>query len=101
MSRYSAARAMIRRCDTAIACYDTAGRARDTVRSARGWELGRDTTIVSGLIGGRPCVAIQCSQGCDTAPNALRHGAGALRHAWQARDTMRSRGRCYDTKFVS
>ena len=26
---------------------------------------------------------IQCSQGCDTALGALRHGAGALRHSRQ------------------
>ena len=42
--------------------------ACDTTRSACGWELGRDTTIVSWLRGGRPCVVIQCSQG-------LRYGA--------------------------
>ena len=25
----------------------------------------------------------QRAKGCDTAPNALRHGAGKMRHAWQ------------------
>ena len=45
------------------AAYNTAMRRRDTVGSSRGWELGRDTTIVSWLRGGQPCVAIQFSKG--------------------------------------
>ena len=68
----------------------TAGCAPDTTRSARGWELGRDITIVSWLRGGdllsrysaakaaiwRPTPCDTAQERCNTCGNA-RHGTRA------------------------
>ena len=62
--------------------YDTAGlRAERVTGHARCLSIGvcRDT-IFCIMAEGRP---LCCDTACDTVPNALRYGAGALQHAWQ------------------
>ena len=66
--------------------YDTASlREGSAAACARAWPgqgESRDTKLCI-VAEGQSCAVIQCSQGCDKEPNALRHGAGALRHAGQ------------------
>ena len=63
--------------------HDTVRHACDTKRSARGWDQGRDTKICIVVEGGDLVSRYSAARGCDTALNTLRHGEGALLHAWQ------------------
>ena len=96
-SRYSAlyrdtrrTGARMARQDTAEHACDTASRpprygrpARGACNSARTHGLARGKSRYNGLYHGlgRPlCCNGGNDTGCDTAPSAMRHGAGALRH---------------------